>query len=215
MSTCPFSASCTMAGISPSCLAKSIFFHKFHRSCAHLHSYRNAAGRQICLNFAHRMFAIMKDACRKRRVGCVRVFVQHIIKCSMLPHPPEAIRGTSMILFTACSIGRSKPCLVPSASMLVNRISPAPSLVTVVTIPADRCPVSMRPPLITTFQPLSSARRLAIDGGHDALTAKISAPSFTTADHERLQSSVKLYPRGAQQRTNIFDGADTAPMVKE
>ena len=48
-------------------------------------------------------------------------------RCSSAPTPPEAITGTSTASATARVRARSKPTRVPSRSMLVSRISPAPS----------------------------------------------------------------------------------------
>src|SRR4051812_14608307 len=47
-------------------------------------------------------------------------------RCSSLPTPPLAITGTGTAVATARVSARSKPLLVPSRSMLVRRISPAP-----------------------------------------------------------------------------------------
>src|SRR3569833_3215855 len=46
---------------------------------------------------------------------------------SRLPTPPEAITGTGTLSAMARVKGRSKPCRVPSRSIDVSRISPAPS----------------------------------------------------------------------------------------
>src|SRR5258707_224768 len=51
-------------------------------------------------------------------------------RCSNVPPPPEAITGTGTASATARVSGMSKPCLVPSRSMDVSRISPAPSAAT-------------------------------------------------------------------------------------
>ncbi len=48
-------------------------------------------------------------------------------RCSSVPTPPEAITGTGTASATARVSSRSKPWRVPSRSMLVSRISPAPS----------------------------------------------------------------------------------------
>src|SRR5215510_10717029 len=45
---------------------------------------------------------------------------------SRFPTPPEAITGTGTLSAMARVSGRSKPCLVPSRSIEVSRISPAP-----------------------------------------------------------------------------------------
>src|SRR5260221_573995 len=46
---------------------------------------------------------------------------------SRLPTPPDAITGTGTLSAIACVSGRSKPCLVPSRSLEVSKISPAPA----------------------------------------------------------------------------------------
>src|SRR5688572_22371454 len=48
-------------------------------------------------------------------------------RCSTEPTPPEAITGTVTASATARVSARSKPSRVPSRSMLVSRISPAPA----------------------------------------------------------------------------------------
>src|SRR5690606_12964409 len=48
-------------------------------------------------------------------------------KCSTAPAPPEAISGISTTARTAAISSRSNPALVPSASIELSRISPAPS----------------------------------------------------------------------------------------
>ena len=47
-------------------------------------------------------------------------------KCSRAPPPPEAMTGMVTTWVMARVSGISKPALVPSASMLVSTISPAP-----------------------------------------------------------------------------------------
>src|SRR5690606_10678701 len=47
-------------------------------------------------------------------------------KCSGVPAPPLATSGTRTSARTAVSISRSKPAVVPSASIELSRISPAP-----------------------------------------------------------------------------------------
>ena len=51
-------------------------------------------------------------------------------KCSTAPAPPLAITGMSTTARTASISSRSKPALVPSASIELSRISPAPSSAT-------------------------------------------------------------------------------------
>src|SRR6185437_8491437 len=47
-------------------------------------------------------------------------------KCSAAPAPPLAMTGTVTADRTACSISKSNPALVPSASIEFSRISPTP-----------------------------------------------------------------------------------------
>ena len=47
-----------------------------------------------------------------------------------VPTPPLAITGTGTASATALVSSRSKPCFVPSRSIEVSRISPAPSATT-------------------------------------------------------------------------------------
>src|SRR5260221_3257223 len=74
-------------------------------------------------------------------------------RCSRLPTPPEAITGTLTASDTARVRPTSKPARVPSRSMLVKRISPAP----VSTMRFAHCtassPVARRPPCVKTSQP--------------------------------------------------------------
>ncbi len=79
-------------------------------------------------------------------------------KSSSEPTPPEAITGTGTASLTARVSFRSNPDLVPSRSMLVSRISPAPRR----AISAAHCtasrPVFLRPPWLYTSQPGPAAR---------------------------------------------------------
>ena len=74
-------------------------------------------------------------------------------KCSSAPAPPEATRGTSTTARTARSIARSKPPVVPSASMELSRISPAPSSAPRWAQATASIPVPVRPPCVVTSQP--------------------------------------------------------------
>jgi hypothetical protein len=47
-----------------------------------------------------------------------------------VPTPPDAMTGTGTASAMARVSAMSKPCLVPSRSMEVSRISPAPSATT-------------------------------------------------------------------------------------
>ena len=68
--------------------------------------------------------------------------------CATEPHPPDAMTGTVTASETARFSATSKPSLVPSRSMLVSRISPAPhSAPSRAQATASR-PVGVRPPRV-------------------------------------------------------------------
>src|SRR5204862_2671921 len=69
-------------------------------------------------------------------------------KWSRLPTPPEAMTGTGTLSAMACVSGRSNPCLVPSRSIDVSRISPAPSETTSWAYSMASIPVELRPPWV-------------------------------------------------------------------
>ena len=69
-------------------------------------------------------------------------------RCSSEPTPPEAITGTGTASLTARVSSRSKPLLVPSRSMLVSRISPAPSSAMRRAQSTASRPVLRRPPWV-------------------------------------------------------------------
>src|SRR5690606_22368920 len=60
------------------------------------------------------------------RTALGRPVVTPSARCCRLPTPPEAMTGTGTASDTVRVSARSKPDLVPSRSMLVSRISPAP-----------------------------------------------------------------------------------------
>src|SRR5262245_17351249 len=66
------------------------------------------------------------------------------------PAPPLAIIGTSTAARTASISDRSKPALVPSASIELSRISPAPSSAAVAAQRTASIPVPRRPPWVVT-----------------------------------------------------------------
>ena len=80
---------------------------------------------------------------------------------SSAPTPPEAITGTPTASLTARVSARSKPLLVPSRSMLVSRISPAPRRAISTAHCTASSPVFLRPPWLYTSQPEPSARAFA------------------------------------------------------
>ena len=78
-------------------------------------------------------------------------------KCCTLPTPPEAITGMSTASLMARVSGKLKPILVPSLSMLVSKISPAPRACMLRAHSTASKPVSLRPPWVNTSQRLLSA----------------------------------------------------------
>src|SRR5215471_5600300 len=78
-------------------------------------------------------------------------------RCSRDPAPPDAMTGTVTASATARVSSRSYPSLVPSRSMLVRRISPAPrSTASQAQATASR-PAGRRPPCVYTDQLLGVA----------------------------------------------------------
>src|SRR5688500_14411449 len=71
-------------------------------------------------------------------------------RCSSAPTPPEAITGTPTASDTARVSARSKPSRVPSRSMLVSRISPAPAASMRFAHCTASRPVALRPPCVNT-----------------------------------------------------------------
>src|SRR5690606_7300054 len=74
-------------------------------------------------------------------------------KCSRAPAPPLAISGTVLTSRIACTSSRSKPCLVPSASMEFTRSSPAPRSMACRAQSSPSSSVSVRPPCVVTTNP--------------------------------------------------------------
>ena len=71
--------------------------------------------------------------------------------CSMLPAPPLAMTGTLTRLEILLVSSMSNPALVPSLSMDVSSISPAPSWATFFAHRYASSLVSIRPPFINTL----------------------------------------------------------------
>ena len=73
-------------------------------------------------------------------------------RCCKFPTPPEAITGTDMESLTREVRSRSNPFLVPSRSILVSRISPAPKSAIFLAHPIASIPVGLRPPWVNISQ---------------------------------------------------------------
>ena len=100
-------------------------------------------------------------------------------KCCTLPTPPEAITGMSTASLMARVKGRLKPILVPSLSMLVSKISPAPRACMLRAHSTASKPVSLRPPWVNTSQRLLSA-----------LTALASMATTMACEPKKLLASL-------------------------
>src|SRR4051794_13699802 len=111
---------------------------------------------------------------------------------SRLPTPPEAITGTGTLSAMACVSGRSNPCLVPSRSIEVSRISPAPSDPTSWAYSMASMPVKLRPPWVKISQrspPPARLTRLA-----SIATTMHCSPNFSAAclTNSRLETAAEL-----------------------
>ena len=130
--------------------------------------------------------------------------------CATVPQPPEATTGTRTASETARVSGTSKPSFVPSRSMLVSRISPAPRSAPSRAQATASFPVGVRPPWTKTSQPpwpvprASIARTTACEPKRRAtsssrpgaptaavLTATLSAPARRSAS---ASSTVRTPP---------------------
>src|SRR5690554_1750582 len=120
-------------------------------------------------------------------------------QCWALPAPPEAMTGMSTASDTARVSSRSKPSLVPSRSIEVRRISPAPRAAPRFAHSTASSPVGVRPPFTTTsnrpwlrrasiantthWRPNRSAQAAISPGSFTAavFTDTLSAPARSTA----------------------------------
>ena len=131
-----------------------------------------------------------------------------------MPTPPEAMTGTRTASATARVSSRSKPDFVPSRSIEVSRISPAPSDTTSCANATASRPVGLRPPCVKISQrggspSLGNAAR--VDRDDDALVAEFfrRARDEGTVGHGRCVDR-HLVGAGEQQRADILDGAHAA-----
>jgi len=86
-------------------------------------------------------------------------------KCPAVPAPPLAITGICTALLTIAVSSQSKPPRIPSVSIEVSKISPAPRDSASRAQSKTRRPVAFRPPLTKTSAsstPASSTRRASI-----------------------------------------------------
>src|SRR6185312_16907173 len=80
-------------------------------------------------------------------------------KCCALPAPPDAMTGICTAALTAAVSSQSKPVRMPSVSMLVRRISPAPRCSASRAHSMTRRPVGFRPPAMKTSASAGSFSR--------------------------------------------------------
>ena len=80
---------------------------------------------QVLLERADAGFGVVKDRRGQGGVGARRS-VKTSTKWSSVPAPPDAMTGIETARDTAAVISQSKPTFVPSRSIDVSRISPAP-----------------------------------------------------------------------------------------
>ena len=102
-------------------------------------------------------------------------------KSASLPAPPLAITGTSTTARTARINARSKPPLVPSASIEFSRISPAPSSAARRAHSIASIPVPRRPPCVVTSKPLGAGHPPGVDRQHEHWDPNRSAISVITS----------------------------------
>ena len=137
---------------------------------------------------------------------------------SSAPTPPEAITGTSTASLIARVSSRSKPLRVPSRSMLVSRISPAP-LLGHAARPLHGVEAGVAAAAVRVDIPAGQAlgtlgaggAPLGIDGDDDALRAVLRRG---LADHLGIGDcggvEADLVGAGIEQAAHVLDGAHAA-----
>src|SRR3954470_2787901 len=123
---------------------------------------------------------------------------------SRWPTPPEAITGTGTLSAIACVSGRSKPWRVPSRSIDVSRISPAPSETTSWAYSMASMPVPLRPPWVKISQrsePPPRLTRLASIATTMHCSPNFSAPSLTNS--RRATAALLIETLSAPERSRV------------
>ena len=110
-------------------------------------------------------------------------------KCASVPAPPLAMTGTVTAARTARISSRSKPAVVPSASIEFSRISPAPSCTPRRAQPTASIPVPVRPPCVVTSKPLDSPGDAPPAPPQDPSARRASTDSTTHCDPNRCAAS--------------------------
>ena len=138
---------------------------------------------KVSLQVADGVLGVMKDRRGQRGVGAP--VVNTSTKWSSVPAPPDAMTGIETAAETAAVISQSKPALVPSRSIDVSRISPAPRALRLArpfhgVAPggrAARCARRRR----SARRPASRRSRRPPPGCHSGRRAGSSASGFVSA----------------------------------
>ena len=133
-------------------------------------------------------------------------------KSSTPPAPPDAITGTLDSSCMSAVSSRSKPRLVPSASIELTSSSPAPSSIAVRAQSSASRSVSVRPPCVVTTKPDGGAvGALHVERQHEHLGAEPVGdlgderrPGDRGAVHADLVGAV------AEEARDVLGGADAA-----
>ena len=106
---------------------------------------------------------------------------------------------------------RSKPSWVPSASIALSRISPAPSSAARAAHSIASRPADLRPPWVVTSKPESvPARPAGVDGEHQHLVAEpVGDLGDQLGPADRGGVDGDLVGAGAQQPVDVLDAADS------
>ena len=133
-------------------------------------------------------------------------------KCASVPAPPLAITGTVTAARTARISSRSKPAVVPSASIEFSRISPAPSCTARCAQSTASIPVPVRPPWVVTSKPLGGpgARRASTDSTTHCEPNRLAASDEQLRPGDRGGVERDLVGSGAQQPVHVRDAAHAA-----
>src|SRR5262249_36170094 len=133
------------AVLAPTNLIQQIFGGKRGLSLFLVH--RRTSMPRLCMcSFAWRTLKSPKWKTLAASTASARPSSTPSAMCSSLPTPPEAMTGTPTASATARVSGRSNPSRVPSRSMLVSRISPAPAASMRRAQSTASSPAARRPP---------------------------------------------------------------------
>ena len=134
-------------------------------------------------------------------------------RCDNSPTPPEAITGTG----TACEIvrvsSRSNPILVPSRSMLVSKISPAPESHIRHAHSTASSPRGVRPPWVYTSQAVGSASGILRASIATTMHCEPKRPAASEINSGRSTADVLIDILSAPtlRRLRIFSTLRTPP----